>query len=404
MSSVQLVLDGHTIEMPTGTTIWEAAQRSGIEIPSLCHQPDVTPVGVCRMCVVDVGERVLAASCVRACEAGMQVETNSDRVRAHRRKLLELLLREHPLPCDREQTTADCELEALGRTCGVLAKDGTVLAESALPGHSVSDSIRRPTDLSSPVIAVDHQACIMCDRCVRACDEVQSNEVIGRTGKGFAAQIAFDLDAPMGSSTCVACGQCAAACPTGALTDRVVTLPLAPRDQLTAVDSVCPYCGVGCAVTFHTAPTIPLSPALPPDQPRLAAEDPHCDPAPQIVFTEGRASPVNQGRLCVKGRYGWDYATHAQRLTQPLIRREDAYPKGPLSSEVAGSTQPRRRKPEVLLTTMKCCRRFERRLGKRLWTWLPTGYSRSAQSTAVLHWPVLGQPNAPTRKRTCFRN
>ena len=345
MSSVQLVLDGHTIEMPTGTTIWEAAQRSGIEIPSLCHQPDVTPVGVCRMCVVDVGERVLAASCVRACEAGMQVETNSDRVRAHRRKLLELLLREHPLPCDREQTTADCELEALGRTCGVLAKDGTVLAESALPGHSVSDSIRRPTDLSSPVIAVDHQACIMCDRCVRACDEVQSNEVIGRTGKGFAAQIAFDLDAPMGNSTCVACGQCAAACPTGALTDRVVTLPLAPRDQLTAVDSVCPYCGVGCAVTFHTAPTIPLSPAPPPDQPRLAADDPHCDPAPQIVFTEGRASPVNQGRLCVKGRYGWDYATHAQRLTQPLIRREDAYPKGPLSSEVAVSTQSRRRKP-----------------------------------------------------------
>ena len=98
MSSLQLVLDGHTIEMPAGTTIWEAAQRSGIEIPSLCHQPHVTPVGVCRMCVVDVGERVLAASCVRTCEAGMQVETNSDRVRAHRRKLLELLLREHPCP------------------------------------------------------------------------------------------------------------------------------------------------------------------------------------------------------------------------------------------------------------------------------------------------------------------
>ena len=340
MSRVQLVLDGHTIEMPTGTTIWEAARRSGIEIPSLCHQPQVTPVGVCRMCVVDVGERVLAASCVRACEAGMQVETNSDRVRAHRRKLLELLLRDHPLPCDREQTTADCELEALGRTYGVLVKGAATLAKPLSLGQSGSAATRRPTDPSSPVIAVDHQACILCDRCVRACDEVQSNEVIGRTGKGFAAQIAFDLDDPMGDSTCVACGQCAAACPTGALTDRVVTLPLAPRDQLTSVDSVCPYCGVGCAVTFHSTSAAPRPPALP-----LPAEDPHRDPAPQIVFTEGRASPVNQGRLCVKGRYGWDYATHPQRLTQPLIRREDAYPKGPLSSEVALSRQSPRRKP-----------------------------------------------------------
>jgi formate dehydrogenase major subunit len=170
-------------------------------------------------------------------------------------------------------------------------------------------SPRRPQDLSSPVIAVDHQACILCDRCIRACDDLQSNEVIGRTGKGYAARIAFDLDQPMGSSTCVSCGECAALCPTGALTNKPLTLPLLPRSQTTAVDSVCPYCGVGCAVTYHVKDN-------------------------RIVWAEGRDSPVNHGRLCVKGRYGWDYALHEHRLTRPLIRRPEFYPKGPLTEEV----------------------------------------------------------------------
>jgi formate dehydrogenase major subunit len=301
---VRLTLDGRPVTVPAGTTIWEAARQHGIDIPVLCHSPRLRPVGVCRLCVVDVGARVLAASCVRPCEEGMGVQTGGDRVERQRRMLTALLLAEHPTPCERERTTGDCELEALGRRYGLIS--GTQY--SVL---STRQSAPRPKDLSSPVIAVDHQACILCDRCVRACDDVQSNEVIGRSGKGHATAIAFDLDQPMGESTCVSCGECAASCPTGALVNKPLTLPLVPRSQTKAVESVCPYCGVGCALTYHV-------------------KDNH------VLWAEGRDSPGSQGRLCVKGRYGWDYALHEQRLTKPLIRRPEFYPKGPLSRAVRG--------------------------------------------------------------------
>src|SRR5206468_4858556 len=140
-------------------------------------------------------------------------------VEKQRRILTELLLADHPSPCAKERSTADCELEALGRRYGLQATPAT-------------DHGRWTTDTSSKVIAVDHQACILCDRCIRACDEVQSNDVIGRTGKGYTARIAFDLDAPMGESTCVSCGECAAACPTGALTNKPLAAPIQPKRSL----------------------------------------------------------------------------------------------------------------------------------------------------------------------------
>ena len=310
---MKLTIDGIEIEADEGQTIIEAAAAAGIEIPTLCHTPGLDPVGVCRMCVVDVGERVKAAACVRECQPGMQVTTDSEELERHRGMLTDLLMSDQPnAPAEdrREVALEDNELVALARRYDV---DGTRFPKP--------DASPRGVDTSSRVIDVDHQACILCDRCIRACDDVQSNEVLGRTGKGYGARIAFDLDAPMGDSTCVSCGECAAACPTGALVDRALGLPLKPRAELERVDSVCPYCGVGCALTYHV------------DRDANA-----------IVFAEGRESPTgNQRRLCVKGRYGWDYSAHPQRLTRPLIRRDAAYPKGALSKDVRGEHDGRRK-------------------------------------------------------------
>ena len=312
MGTISLTIDGEPVTVPERSTIWQAAQRLGIQIPALCHDPRLRPVGVCRMCVVDIGERVLAAACVREVADGMNVSTRSDKIDTCRKTLTELLLADYPPESLRERKTADDMLLALARELGV-DRD-----RIALPlGNG------RGQDTSSPVIVVDHDACILCDRCIRACDEVQHNDVIGRTGKGYESRISFDLNNPMGASTCVSCGECAAVCPTGALTNKTLTVPIRPRQDLEPIESVCPYCGVGCAVTYHV------------DRARNA-----------VVFTDGRASPANDSRLCVKGRYGFDYARHAQRLTTPLIRKEEYYPKSPLSSDVRGE---RRRKPGGLV-------------------------------------------------------
>ncbi|MBW2500043.1 MAG: (2Fe-2S)-binding protein, partial [Deltaproteobacteria bacterium] len=219
---MKLRIDDIEVEAREGQTIFEAASEAGIEIPVLCHQPGLDPVGVCRLCAVDVGERVKAAACVRVCEPGMQVRTQTEELEAHRAMLTELLISDQPSPAAqdrREQALGDNELIDLARRYDVL-------------DSRFAPSRGRGVDESSTVIAVDHQACILCDRCIRACDDVQGNEVIGRSGKGYDARIAFDLDQPMGESSCVSCGECAAACPTGALVDRPLAVPLRPRAEL----------------------------------------------------------------------------------------------------------------------------------------------------------------------------
>ncbi len=310
--NLSLRIDGQEVTVREGTTILQAAAQLGITIPVLCHDDRYDPVGVCRLCVVDVGARAYAAACVRPCEEGMEVTTTGERLDRHRATLTELLLSDQPDPAadPKETTTGDNELLVLVRQYGV-EKDTDQLPQGE--GRGIDDS--------NPVIAVNHDACILCDRCVRACDDIQGNDVIGRSGKGYSTRIAFDLNDPMGESSCVTCGECVAACPTGALTNKPLhDVPIRPRSELRQVDTVCPYCGVGCALTYHV------------DDERQA-----------VAFAEGRDQPGSQGRLCVKGRYGWDYARSPQRLTTPLIRREDAYPKGPLSGDVKGEGRGRRK-------------------------------------------------------------
>ena len=308
---INLTIDNRALTVPEGTTIWKAAQQIGIDIPVLCHDERFDPVGVCRMCVVDVGGRVLAAACVRPCESGMTVRTDTPAVERQRAALTALLLSDQPDPDvdPKETTTADNELLVLARRFGVAHRDGLPIGSG------------RGVDTSNPVIAVNHDACILCDRCVRACDDIQGNDVIGRSGKGYTTRIAFDLNDPMGESSCVTCGECVSACPTGALTNKPINgVPIRPRAELRRVDTVCPYCGVGCALSYHV------------DDARNA-----------VAFAEGRPQPGSKGRLCVKGRYGWDYSRSPQRLTRPLIRNESSYPKGPLSSDVRGEGRGRRK-------------------------------------------------------------
>src|SRR5256712_2098215 len=207
---IDITLDGQPIRVPASTSVFDAARMNGINMPTLCHLQNETPVGVCRLGVVDTGARVLATSCVRPVEPGLKVVTNSEKVVATRKTLLELMMSDHPSPCARQRNSGDCELETLAAAAGV--REPRYARRSVSRGH----------DDSSLSIAVDHDSCILCDRCIRGCDEVRNNFVLGRMGKGYAADIAFDLNSPMGDSTCISCGECMVSCPTGALTNKSV--------------------------------------------------------------------------------------------------------------------------------------------------------------------------------------
>lgn len=283
--SIAFTLDDRAVSAEGGETLLDVARREGIAIPTLCFSDGLAPAGNCRACVVEVdGERTLAASCCRAPREGMVVHTASERARRSQRLVLELLQADLPEAGFTRHNEVDQWAERLGLGRPRFAPRERVVA-----------------DATHPAIAVNLDACIQCTRCLRACRDVQGNDVIGLSFRGEQAQISFDLGDDLGASTCVACGECVQACPTGALSPaNGAALQVPDR----SVDSVCPYCGVGCRLTYHVKDDT-------------------------ILFVEGRNGPANQGRLCVKGRYGFDYARHPQRLTVPLIRRADA-PKDPL--------------------------------------------------------------------------
>jgi len=290
-AGIDFLLDERALRAAPGETILGCATRHGVAIPHLCHRDGLRPDGNCRVCVVEIdGERVLAPSCCRTPVAGMTVRARSPRALASQKTVLELLLSEAPEAAQR----SDSELLSWARALGV-------------PGSRFPARARSAPDASHPAMWVDLDACIRCGRCVRACREEQVNDVIGYAWRGDAARIVFDQDDPMGASTCVACGECVQACPTGALLPRLLGAaeagPVDPSASERQVDSLCPFCGVGCQLTYHVR-------------------------GDRIDWVAGRDGPANHGRLCVKGRFGFDYAASPQRLTVPLVRREDA-PKDP---------------------------------------------------------------------------
>ncbi|MHA6263062.1 formate dehydrogenase subunit alpha [Arenibacterium sp. CAU 1754] len=294
---IRFTLDGQEVEAEKGLTIWEVANGRGLVIPHLCHKPapGYRPDGNCRACMVEIeGERTLAASCIREPADGMVVTTNSARATGARKMVVEMLLADQP---DQEQAhDRSSHLWDMANLNGVSESRFPKLEERRIP----------LLDDSHVAMRVNLDACIQCGLCVRACREVQVNDVIGMAGRGHDSYPTFDMADPMGDSTCVACGECVQACPTGALMPATVLDADQTGDSAdfdSEVESICPFCGVGCQIS-------------------LKVKD------GRVKYVEGINGPANEGRLCVKGRFGFDYIHHDHRLTKPLIRRSDAPAKG----------------------------------------------------------------------------
>jgi formate dehydrogenase major subunit len=329
---IRFTLDGRAVEARPDETIWQVAKREGVEIPHLCHldQPGYRPDGNCRACVCEIaGERTLAASCIRKPSAGMEVNTTGERSEKARALVFELL--QADMPARAEAPDPDAPFWRWSDRVGVSesrfhsrqpslrdaeATKHPSLHDAGLPRQP--DGILAVTpqeaglalhDDSHAAIAVNLDACIACGLCARACREVQVNDVIGMGWRGHDMRPTFDLADPMGASTCVGCGECVQACPTGALFEKSLMDRAAKKAVITPereIDSVCPYCGVGCLTTVAVKDEV-------------------------IVRVDGRHGPANESRLCIKGRFGHDYIRHPHRLTKPLVRRADA----PKSGEAA---------------------------------------------------------------------
>ncbi|GGB46433.1 formate dehydrogenase subunit alpha [Roseibium aquae] len=293
-SETQFTLNGRDVSARDGETIWQVAKREGVAIPHLCHKdaPGYRSDGNCRACMVDIeGERTLSASCIRVPSEGMVVNTATERAKKAREMVFELLMADQPPRDAHPDPRSD-----FWNWSDAVGVSQSRYAPCAKPAQ----------DISHPAIAVNLEACIACNLCERACREVQVNDVIGMGARGAHTAPVFDLSDPMGDSTCVACGECVEACPTGALMEKSLLDETAKVRTVYAqetIDSVCPFCGVGCLTS-------------------VSVKD------GKIVKVDGRNGPANENRLCVKGRFGFDYVSNPERLTVPLIRRADA-PKDP---------------------------------------------------------------------------
>jgi NADP-reducing hydrogenase subunit HndD len=314
MTALSMVINRRQIAFTAGQTILEAARANQIRIPTLCHLKGTTPTGACRICVVEVqGARTLLAACSTPATTGMIVETDSSRVITARRTLLELMLSSGHHNCaaanaadngdwtgfqmnvheaddsaDLCPAWGDCQLQSLAYEYQVTAPRFDFGSETS------------PQEMANPLIVRDFSRCILCGRCVQACNEVQVNRAISFGYRGAAAKIVAAGDRPLAQSDCVFCGECVQACPVGALVEQKARHVWRPW-KVETVRTTCPYCGVGCQQLLHVQDG-------------------------KIVKVTGveEAQP-NQGRLCVKGRFGYDFIYSDERLKTPLIRTANTF-------------------------------------------------------------------------------
>jgi predicted molibdopterin-dependent oxidoreductase YjgC len=286
MNEVNVTINGQKIQAQAGQTILEVAESAGIKIPTLCHHPALEPIGACRVCLVEVArQRTLQPSCTFQVTEGMEVLTHSPKVEDARRFVLELILSDHPLDCMTCEQAGHCELQDLAYEYGI--------QQTRFPGVQHEYEI----DESNPFYIRDYDKCILCRRCVRACNELNGVEAIGVIQRGFDSKIGTAFDGLMQDSVCEFCGMCTEVCPTGALVPKM-RQHQGRSWEFSKVATTCPYCGVGCQ--FY-----------------LNVKDDRI-----VDVTSKWNAPANHGWTCVKGRFGWDFVHHPDRLTKPMVRRE----------------------------------------------------------------------------------
>jgi predicted molibdopterin-dependent oxidoreductase YjgC len=284
--AVTLTVNGRKVVAPEGSTILQAARGAGIRIPTLCHHPDLSNVGGCRLCVVSVEKsRGLQTACTTPVFEGMVVDTETQDARQTRRFVLEMLLSDHPNECMTCEVNGDCELQDLAYEY-----------EVPWPAHSGARHTYEPDPDPNPFVFIDRNKCVLCGRCLRACAEIQVRNVWSFASRGFQSKLVAGADQPLLEARCESCGQCVAYCPTGALYDKL-SLKHARPNKIRKVRTTCPYCGVGCNMDLNVSDGRVVRATSAPD------------------------APVNGMALCVKGRYGYDFVHHEDRLTRPQVRR-----------------------------------------------------------------------------------
>ncbi|HWC29510.1 MAG TPA: 2Fe-2S iron-sulfur cluster-binding protein, partial [Dehalococcoidia bacterium] len=281
---VTLSIDGKEVEVPAGTSIMRASVEAGVNVPKLCATDSLEPFGSCRMCLVEIdGRRGTPASCHTPVEPGMKVTTQSEKLAKLRRGVMELYISDHPLDCLTCPANGDCELQDMA---------GAVGLREVRYGYEGENHLHEEKDESNPYFTFDPSKCIVCSRCVRACEEVQGTFALTVKGRGFESKISAG-DVLFLESECVSCGACVQACPTATLSEKSIIEKGQPEHS---VLTTCAYCGVGC--TFK-------------------AEMQGNDVVRMVPYKDGKA---NHGHSCVKGRFAWGYTTHKDRILNPMIR------------------------------------------------------------------------------------